>query len=91
MNEIIVTRHAATVEWLREMGIEAEVKSQVDVEDVQGKVVIGNIPFHLACETKEVYVVGFNNLPEGVRGYELSLEDMKRYGAFLQRYQVIKV
>lgn len=91
MNTVIVTRHNATVLWLENHGITGEVISHVaDSNQVSGKIVIGNIPLHLAAEAREVWAVEFPDMPPEKRGKELSIEDLDLYGR-INRYRVIKV
>ena len=51
MEYIIVTRHQGLVEVLSSMGITGKVVAHATLEDVQGKVVIGVLPMHLAAQT----------------------------------------
>lgn len=86
---LIVTRHAATIEWLREQGIVGEVKTHVTAQDVKGRVVYGNLPLHLASEAKYICTVTLN-VPEELRGQELDIEAVRKY-ASIEKYQVIKL
>jgi hypothetical protein len=61
------------------------VYDSVNVDDVKGKIVYGNIPFHLACEAEVVYAIEFDSPP---RAAEYSLEDMENAGAKLVPYLV---
>lgn len=86
---VIVTRHPATVEFIREVAPEfadAPVISSATPDDVRGKIVAGNLPLHLAALAAEVWAVEFEEQPP--RGQEYSLEDMKAAGAVLRRYKV---
>ncbi len=71
---IIVSRHAATVEWLREQGYEGQVIAHIaNPEQIAGEIVIGNLPLHLAARAALVGAVEFE-LPAEMRGQELTLE-----------------
>ena len=77
MKTYIVSRHAATLEWLREQGYEGEVITHVaNPEQISGQIVIGNLPLHLAARAALVGAVEFD-LPAEMRGQELTLEWMR--------------
>lgn len=67
---------------------EIPVLAQVKAEDVQGKVVYGNLPLHLASLAHHTVAVEFSGDPP--RGQEYSLEDMLAAGAYLQAYYVTR-
>lgn len=70
----IISRHAATVEWLRECGYDGEVIAHVsDPSILKGQIVIGNLPLHLAAQAALVGAVEFD-LPAEMRGQELTIE-----------------
>lgn len=86
---VIVTRHKATVLWLKENGITGKVVKRItNPEMLRGKIVIGNLPPYLMAYAKLNKVVSFTVLPESKRGVELTLDDMYRYGAYLKSYVV---
>jgi len=77
--KLVVTRHPALVEYLREAGIvgdNVEVVAQVTPEQVRGRHVVGVLPLHLAAEADRVTVVPLAVPPE-LRGQELSLEQVR--------------
>jgi hypothetical protein len=87
---IIVSRHPAAVEFIREEMPEltdAEVFASVTAQDVEGKVVVGNLPLSMACLAAEVIAVEFEGAPP--RGQEYGVEDMRAAGAKLARYRVL--
>jgi len=89
---LIVTRHPALVEYLRELAPslhEAEVRTHVTEDDVRGRVVFGTLPLHLAALAEKVVVVPLN-LPYELRGKELSLEQVRQYAGKLEVYVVQK-
>jgi len=91
-DRIIVTRHAAAVEFIRQQRPEfadAPVFSEVSAEDVRGKVVAGNLPLHLAAEAETVFAIAFTGPPP--RGREYTLADMRAAGAHLVALKVTKV
>ena len=87
---LIVTRHPALVEFLRENGIEGELLSHATEEAVAGRRVYGVLPMRLAalCETfTEVSMV----VPQELRGKELTLEQVKELQPELVTYKVERV
>ncbi len=93
-NVVILSRHSGVVEWLRKYGPEMCVDARVISgnaipQDVEGKVVIGVLPMHLAALADEVYVIEFSGTPP--RGKEYSLEEMESNGAYLARYTVLQI
>lgn len=90
MNEIIiVSRHAGAVQWLLEEFPclqDVPVIPSATAEDVRGKVVVGNIPLHLAKEAARVVAIEFSGEPP--RGQEYGPEEMRSAGAHLTAYRV---
>lgn len=91
METIIVSRHPAAVEFIRQqLGIEdAPVMASVTEDDVRGKIVIGNLPMHLAAIaswTGEYWALEFDGAAP--RGAEYTIDDMLVAGAKLVRYRV---
>ncbi len=86
-HQVIVSRHPATVEWLKSLiGEDVPVLAEATEDDVRGKVVYGNLPLHLACVAKAVYAVEFTGTPP--RGKEYSREEMEKAGVQLRGYRV---
>ena len=77
MEYIIVTRHQGLVEVLSSMGITGKVVAHATLEDVQGKVVIGVLPMHLAAQTLMFGEVTLQLSPEQ-RGKELSAQEVRQ-------------
>lgn len=88
---IIVSRHAGTIEWLRERGITGEVIAHVsDPSQVTGKIVVGNLPLHLAAQAFAVAAIDMPNLPAEKRGQDLTPNEMDEFGARLSVYRVTR-
>lgn len=88
---IIVSKHQATIEWLKKKGFDGQVISHVDnPEIIKDQTVVGNLPFHLAVLAKEVGIVDIPNLPKELRGTDLTLEQLEEFGATLNWYVVRK-
>ena len=95
MSEIIViTRHPALVEVLKELAPEvasAKVLAQATAADVAGKHVYGVLPLHLAALADKVTAVTIITPPE-LRGVELSVEQVRQYmSKDLATYRVEKL
>lgn len=89
---LVVTRHSALVEYLREEGVideTAEVITHASPEQVRGRHVIGVLPHHLSCEALSVTEVPLD-LPAEIRGQELSVEQVRQYAGEPQTYVVIR-
>ena len=82
---VIVTRHPAVVEWLSSRGITGRVVSHASIADVMGKEVYGVLPLRLAAAAKIVHTIDMD-VPADMRGKELTIEDMDRYGARINSY-----
>ena len=91
--EIVVTRHAALIDYLKEKGIineKTEVISHASPDAIRGKNVLGVLPHSLSCMTATFSEIPMN-LPAELRGKELSLEDMRKYAGDLVTYVVTKM
>lgn len=89
---LIVTRHQPTVEWLKTKGVTGEVVSHVhNPEQVKGRIVVGNLPFHLASEARAIGSIELVKLRPEQRGKELSVEEMEEAGARITWYVVSRM
>jgi len=89
-DRVIVTRHSALVEYLREIGqagMDTRVIAHAAAEDVRDKVVVGVLPLHLAALAAHVIEVPLD-LPTDMRGMELSIEQVRQYAGRPVRYRV---
>lgn len=88
---IIVTRHPALVQYLREevlpAGANVDVRPHVNEEDVRGQHVWGVLPLRLAAVAASVTEVPLN-LPAELRGQELTLEQVRQYAGRPATYMV---
>lgn len=102
----LVTRHAGAREWLLAQGsglsghglIEyglIEHVPHLDPARVEpGDIVVGTLPVHLAAQVCARGGRYFNlslDVPESLRGQELSAADLTRYGARLEAYAIQKL
>jgi putative CRISPR-associated protein (TIGR02620 family) len=91
METVIVTRHAALVEYLLAEGIvpnNTPVLSHASPEAIQGKHVIGVLPLHLSACAAKVTEIPLALTPE-MRGKELTLQDMKQIAGAPRTYRVL--
>jgi len=88
---VIVTRHAGLVEWLAQRGVRGEGLAQVKRSDIEGKIVVGALPLHLAASAAEVVAIDMPNLTAEQRGRDLTPAEMDEAGASLARYRVQRI
>lgn len=90
-NTVVVTRHAGAVEWLKRNGYipdDAEVYPHVDPTQVEGKIVVGAVPLHLAVLCEKIGSIDIPDLAPEQRGKDLSPAEMDAAGAALRWYSV---
>jgi len=84
--DIIVSRHAATIQYLLERWPSARVLEHAEPADVLGRVVAGNLPLQLAQYCAAIVAVEFTGAPP--RGQELTADDLVAAGVRLRAYVV---
>jgi len=95
MNVVIVSRHHAAVEFIRQhaeqdmSSVPVIMDRDATADDVRGKIVYGNIPMHLAALAAKCCAIEFSGTPP--RGREYTLQDMLAAGASISCYVVKKV
>ena len=93
-NEIvIITRHPGLVEVLHELAPEtvgAPIIDRADPTQIAGKHVYGVLPLTLACLATRVTNVTLN-VPQELRGTELSADQVRQYMTELETFVVTKV
>lgn len=88
MEAVVVTRHPALVEYLREIGVKIEkVIDRATPEEVRGRHVYGVLPLHLAAEARLVTTVPLD-VPAELRGQELTLEQVRQFAGAPRTYEV---
>ena len=90
---LLVTRHAATKEFILEKCYEeVEHIQHLNIADVLcNDIVVGTLPINVVAKLYErgaSYVHLSLDVPFEARGKELTIDDMHKYGATLQRYVV---
>ena len=96
MATYFISRHQRAKDWAKQQGIEVDrVQSHLNMEDIQPEdTVIGTLPIHLVaelCKRGAYYYHLILNLPEHLRGKELSVADMQEAGANLKQYTAEKI
>ena len=88
-NFVIVSRHEGAVKWLAQCGITGPVISgNATPDDVRGKVVVGNVPLHLAALAARVASIDMPALRADQRGADLTPAEMDAAGASINWYVV---
>lgn len=93
MNSLVITRHKALVDFLRERQIiedNAEVIIHATPDDVKGRRVIGVLPLRLACLAAEVVEVTLD-VPAAMRGAELTIDQVRKFYRGISTYKVTKL
>lgn len=94
MSEIvIITRHPGLVEVLHELAPETvgcPILDRAVPEEIAGKHVYGVLPLTLACLASKVTNVTLN-VPQELRGTELTADQVRQYMTELETFVVTKV
>lgn len=93
MSQVVVTRHAGLVTFLREEGLigtDAIVLPHVTREQIAGRHVIGVLPLHLAECAASVTEIPLD-LPVELRGVELTAAQARQYAKAPRRYRVVRL
>ena len=90
MTTYFVTRHKGAIDWARQQGLEAQHVTHFDLATItKGDTVLGTLPVNIAAQICAIGARYFHltlNIPEHLRGQELSAQDMADFGARLVRY-----
>lgn len=90
---LIVTRHPGLVDYLREIGLagpETVVVAHATPDVVRGKRVCGVLPHALSCLCETFTEVPLD-LPQELRGTELTVEQVRQYAKPAVTYRVTTV
>lgn len=93
MEKLVVTRYKTLVEYLIQINIideNTKVISHAKIRDVEGKHVIGVLPYWLSCHTEKFTEVQLR-IPSEKRGKELTLEEIEFYSLEPRTYEVREV
>lgn len=96
MSTYLITRHQGAVHWVKSQGIVVdEIIQHLELSSLKsGDVLIGTLPINLVAELGKIGVRYFHltlNIPESLRGKELTLDEMNEVNAYLQEYRAEKV
>lgn len=92
ISTVVVTRHSALIELLKEMGLVddgVQVIAHATADDVRGRHVIGVLPLSLAVEAAMVTEIPLD-IPQELRGKELTIEQLRLYSSDSRTYVVRK-
>lgn len=87
----LVTRHAGALKWFERQGLPIDrTTPHLELDTLQaGDTVIGTLPVHLVAQLTERqvrYIHLAMQLPEALRGKELTAADMDACGARLEAF-----
>ena len=90
-----VSRHPGAIEWAARQGLAVDrFVRHLDPVQVQiGDTVMGSLPVHLAaavCDRGACYLHLSVELPEQLRGHELSTDQLEQLGARMTEYRLEK-
>lgn len=96
MKTWFVSRHLGALHWMQQNNIHFdEHVAHLDPTLIQaGDVIIGSLPINLAAQICSAGAAYWNLslcIPAHMRGKELSAEDLRQFGATLERYEIVAV
>ncbi len=96
MTTYFISRHTGAKDWISTQGIAIDkIQSHLDINDINaGDTVIGTLPIQLVAEVCQRGAKYFHltlNLPEHLRGKDLSPADMDSAGAKLEQFTAEKI
>ncbi|MDW8345353.1 MAG: CRISPR-associated protein Csx16 [Bacteroidia bacterium] len=92
--DIVVTRHRGLIDYLRQQGFDVDgaivIDHVTDPNILVGRHVVGVLPMHLASLCTSITVVDLN-LPQDLRGADLSADQVAQYATGISTYRVIRL
>jgi len=91
--DIVITRHQGLVDYLRQEGIideNTQIVAHATPELIKDKNVLGVLPHSLSCLCRTFTEIPLN-LPQELRGKELSSNDVRKYAGKPVTYVVFKL
>lgn len=94
MKTLIVTRHLGAKEWLERQGLTIdEWKTHLTLDELEsGDRIIGSLPVQMVAKLSErgVHYIHLSmEVPESLRGIELSVEQMEQCNVQLERISAV--
>lgn len=93
IEKLVVTRYVSLVSYLKEIGLidnSTKVITRAEIKDVEGKHVLGVLPYWLSCHAKKYTEVQIR-VPSERKGKELSLEEIQFYSLEPKTYEIKEV
>ncbi len=96
MTTYFISRHVGAMEWALQQGVRVDkLQTHLELGDVHnGDTVIGSLPVNMVAELTAKQVNYFHlsmDLPEHLRGRELSMQEMQACRARLEQYRAEKI
>lgn len=96
MTTYFVSRHPGALDWATQEGIQVDrLVAHLLTEDIRrGDVVLGTLPVQLAaevCGRGARYLHLSMDIPQELRGRDLTADDMRACGARLEEFRVEKI
>ena len=91
--KLVVTRYQSLVDYLIKLELidkKTKVLSHARIEDVQGRHVLGVLPYWLACHTAKFTEIKLR-VPQEKRGKKLSIEEIEFYSLKPKSYIITQV
>lgn len=87
--DLVVTRHAGLVEYLKEQGITCDIilPHVQDPSILEGKDVLGILPVNMAAMCNSFTELALD-IPQELRGKELDLEQVRQYAIGFFTYKI---
>ena len=85
---LIITKYPSNVEWLRQNGVFGDVKSRAYPNEIQGKSVVGILPYRLGSIAKRVGIIDLPELKANMVGQMLDTNQLYDAGAKLRWFRV---
>lgn len=93
MEKLVVTRYVSLVQYLKEIGLidnSTKVITRAEIKDVEGKHVLGVLPYWLSCHTGKYTEIQIR-VPSERKGKELSLEEIQFYSLEPKTYIIKEI
>jgi hypothetical protein len=89
-DSLIVVKFPENLEWLRQQGIKGEAVLKARLDQIEGRSVIGTLPYRLGERARRVGIIDLPELKMEKAGQSLNTSDLYDAGARLRWYRVIE-